>query len=98
MKKYSILLLALMMCFVLTACKSEAAKNADNLISEIGEVTLDSESKIVEAEKAVAALEEKDKEQIEYEQVLLDARFQYDELVKEKKRSKFLIPFPLLEL
>lgn len=85
MKKYSILLLALMMCFVLTACKSEAAKNADNLISEIGKVTLDSESKIVEAEKAVAALEEKDKEQIEYEQVLLDARVQYDELVKEKE-------------
>lgn len=79
------LFLALTMCFALVACKSEAAKNADALISEIGKVTLNSESKIIAAEEVVMALDEKDKGQIEYEQVLIDARAQYDDLVKDKE-------------
>lgn len=88
MKKHLLLVLALVMCIALTACKSDAAKSADGLIAAIGEVTLDSESRIIEAENAVAALEEKDRSQIENEQLLLDARSQYDELVKDRAANE----------
>lgn len=88
MKKHLMLVLALTMCLTLTSCKSEAAKSVDNLISAIGEVTLDSESKIIEAENAVAALEEKDRKQIDKEKVLLDARAQYEDLVKDKEAQE----------
>ena len=88
MKKHLLLVLALVMCIALTACKSDAAKSADGLIAAIGEVTLDSESRIIEAENAVAALEEKDRSQIENEQLLLDARSQYDELVKDREANE----------
>ena len=57
MKKILCLLLAAAMVLSLAGCgKSEAAQAVDDLIAAIGEVTLDSESAIREAEQAMAAL------------------------------------------
>lgn len=84
LKKYFALILTATLCLCFSACgKSKAAVDADNLISAIGTVDLNSGAAIEAAEKAVAALEDKDLEQIEYNQVLTDARATYDELVKQ---------------
>ena len=71
---------------VFTACgKSKAASEADALISSIGSVTLDSEESIIKAEKAVAELENKDKESLENLELLKSARTEYDKLVKAER-------------
>lgn len=81
MKRIIALLMAIAMCISLCSCgKSTDAMKVDNLISAIGEVTLDSESKIVAAENAVNALEEKEYMQLEQTSVLEEARSAYDEL------------------
>jgi hypothetical protein len=79
-----VLLLAMALCLALCGCKSKEATNADNMILEIGDVTLDSESKIVAAENAVKELSGKDYEQLENLRTLNDARSTYDELMREK--------------
>ena len=64
MKKRTLSLTALILalCLALTGCgQSEEAKGADELIAAIGEVTLESEAQIIEAEEAVAALSEEDR-------------------------------------
>ncbi|MBQ3049380.1 MAG: hypothetical protein IJC94_05440 [Oscillospiraceae bacterium] len=90
MKKIILILLVLVMTFSLCACgKSEAAKNCETLISAIGEVTLDSESVIVAAEKAYAALTPEEKEQIaDSAETLTSSRTAYDELVIESHTSE----------
>lgn len=89
MKKCLIPVLAIIMCLNLCSCgKSEAAQNVDNLISSIGEVTLDSEVKIIEAEKAVDALEDKDSKQLENLATLEAARSTYDTLVLEAEAAE----------
>lgn len=88
-KRYFALILAAILCICFSACgKSQAAIDADNLISAIGTVDLNSGPAIEAAEKAVAALEDKDLEQIEYKQILADARATYDELVKQAQIAK----------
>ena len=88
-KRYFALILAAILCICFSACgKSQAAIDADNLISAIGTVDLNSGPAIEAAEKAVAALEDKDLEQIEYKQILVDARATYDELVKQAQIAK----------
>lgn len=88
-KRYFALILAAILCVCFSACgKSQAAIDADNLISAIGTVDLNSGPAIEAAEKAVAALEDKDLEQIEYKQVLADARATYDELIKQAQIAK----------
>ncbi|MDD6189942.1 MAG: hypothetical protein PUB32_10290 [Clostridiales bacterium] len=81
-KRVIALVMALIMCLSLCACgKSEAAKAADELIASLGPITLNSESKIAEAEAAVAALTEKERGQLEKLQVLEDAKADYDTLL-----------------
>lgn len=88
-KRYFALILAAILCICFSACgKSQAAIDADNLISAIGTVDLNSGPAIEAAEKAVAALEDKDLEQIEYKQILAGARATYDELVKQAQIAK----------
>ena len=90
MKKWTALILVLVMCLSLCACgtpQSDAAKKADELISAIGEVTLDSESAIVAAEEAVAALEDADKDSLKGLSTLEQARSDYDALVVKEKVS-----------
>ncbi len=85
MKRVWILTLALVMAWSLSACgKSEAAQGVDDQIAAIGEVTLDSESKIAEAEEALAGLAEEDQEQVEGAEDLAKARTAYDALVVEE--------------
>ncbi len=65
------------------AGKTAAAQAADDLIAAIGEVTLDSESKIVAALQAVAALSENDKSDLENLSLLEQARNTYNSLVAQ---------------
>ena len=60
MKRSLPILIALILCVVLCSCKSKDATAADDMILAIGEVTLDSEQDIIQAENAVNALEDKD--------------------------------------
>lgn len=84
MKKSIILLLTIfVLCALLCSCKSKSAVTADNMISNIGEVTLDSETAIVKAEDAVAALSEKDYEQLENLEALQNAREKYNDLLDQ---------------
>ena len=79
----SVLLLSLVGCV-----KSDAAKNVDELIAGIGEVTLESEEKITSAEEAYEALTDKEKGQIENKNNLDEARNKYNILLEEKKAKE----------
>ena len=84
MKKILALLLVILTLLSLTACgKSEAAKKADELISQIGEVTLEKEADIIAAEEAVSALTEEDRNSLSNLSVLETARNTYNELVDQ---------------
>lgn len=79
------LILVFVLCLSLCSCgKSKAVKNAENLISSIGEVTADSESAVVAAEKAYAGLTEKEKEAVENSAVLTEARAALETALYEK--------------
>ena len=65
MKKALILLMGLILVLSLGACgKSDAAQAVDEKIAAIGEVTLDSEALISDAELSLAALTQEEKEQV----------------------------------
>ncbi len=74
MKKILTLILALAILLSLSACKSSEVKAVEELIFQIGEVTVDSESAIIKAEKAYDSLPEKDKEKVSNYNLLVDAR------------------------
>ena len=79
-----VLLITLMGMLLCSCGKSEAAINADNLILEIGEVSLASGEKITVAEEAVNSLKQSEFKQLEQFSVLEEARNAYDRLVEEK--------------
>ena len=82
MKKVFILLLAFVMCLSLFACgKSSAVTAAEEAISKIGEVTLDSKEAIDAAKAAYDALEDDDKEKVENAYVLDAAVKGFDALL-----------------
>ncbi len=84
MKQLLSLTLVWVMILSLSACgKSEAAQSVDDQITAIGEVTLDSESQIAEAEDALAGLTEEDRKQVEGAGELTNARTAYEALVVE---------------
>lgn len=86
MKRALLVLIIAVMCLSLCSCgKSEAATNADNMILEIGEVTLESGDKIADAEEAVSNLKESEYKQLEQISILEEARTTYDRLVEEKR-------------
>lgn len=86
MKKAIAMLLVLATLLSLTACgKSEEAQAVDDLIAEIGEVTLESGPAIEAAEEAYDDLIDKYAEQVEFLDDLEDARKDYDKLVKKEK-------------
>ena len=88
MKRVIAALLSLSLCFALCSCKSRKATAADNMILDIGEVTLNSENDIVQAENAVNALKETDYEQLEHLETLKKARAFYDDLVNAHKQAQ----------
>ena len=86
MKRGLLFIIIAVMCLSLCSCgKSEAATNADNMILEIGEVTLESGDKIADAEEAVSNLKESEYKQLEQISILEEARTTYDRLVEEKR-------------
>ena len=83
MKKIAAALLALLLCLTLCACgKSEAVIAVESMISQLGEITLDSEEAIIASEIAYGNLSEKEKEKVENYPVLLDARDAYEKIPK----------------
>lgn len=92
MKKILSFILLFVLLLSLCACgKTEAAKNADNLILSIGTVSLTSEKAIIDAENAVSQLSEKEKDTLENEQILISARTTFDALKKVDEQEKALI-------
>lgn len=81
---FALLAITVSAIYIISSAKSEAAENVDNLILEIGEVTLESNSKIEEAENAVKALDESDYEDLEELPILEEARATYEHLLDEK--------------
>lgn len=73
-----IIIIAVVLFF---AIKTDAAKETDALIADIGHVTLESGEQIERAENAVLALSNREIHQLDNEQALLDARQEYDQLV-----------------
>ena len=89
MKKFIALLLAVLISLSLCACgKSEAAKTMDEMIANIGEVTLESEDAIVAAETMYAALTDEQKGELENYALLVSARMTLDKLIEESIPTK----------
>lgn len=88
MKKYLVVIMAVLMALCLCACgKSEAVKAAEEKIAAIGEVTLDSEKRISAAEKAVEKLSDDELKQLDKAEELKKAREAYEDLVLENKAA-----------
>ena len=82
MKKTNIVFIVVIMIVILTACgKSQAVQDVETAISNIGEVSLDSEQIITDAEKQYNALSEKDAEKVENYSQLIAAREKYNSLI-----------------
>lgn len=98
MKRVCVLLLAFSLVFALCGCgetnpqnkeeafneKTDAVKNVERLIDGIGEVSIEKEKYIIDAEKAYEELYEIDKNAVDNYDILLSAREEYDKLVDEK--------------
>ncbi len=85
MKKYLVVIMAVLMALCLCACgKSEAVKAAEEKIAAIGDVTLDSEKRISAAEKAVEKLSDDELKQLDKAEELKKAREKYERLVESK--------------
>ena len=89
MKKILALFTVLVVCLSLCACgKSEAVVAYEELVSAIGEVTLDSEEAILAAESSYEDLTDEEKETAaESYDVLTEKREKYDALVAEAQRK-----------
>lgn len=84
MKKTIALILGFAMCVLLCACgKSEAVKAAEEAISAIGEVTVDSGEAIANAEKMYGILTDPEKAEVENRLALVDAQEEFDALKGE---------------
>lgn len=79
-----ILLILLLTCIVSGCGKSEAVKNVESLIAEIGDVTLESEESIRAADDAYKALADEEKEQVKNKTELQDKK---NELVNLKLKE-----------
>lgn len=81
MKRIICLLLVLSMCVSLGGCgKSKAAKEAENAIAAIGEVTLDSGEAIKNAEKLYNILTDAEKADVKNRLTLVEAKEAFTEL------------------
>lgn len=88
MKKIISVLLMLSLCLGMAGCfKSEQAQQADDLLSTLFPVTLESEDAILKAEEAVNALSEKQRGKLDNLDLLQKAKDEYQKLVDELNRS-----------
>lgn len=91
MKITKLFFLTMLLSLSLTACQNKAVKAADELIAEIGTISLSSGDAIVAAEEAVEELSKKEQKQLENAKELEDAREEYDKLVKKKDTFKTMV-------
>lgn len=82
MRRFICFLMTVLICMGLCGCKSEAVKNVEKLIDDIGTVTEYSEYQIEAAEQAYHALTEDEKMDVSNYNRLLDARNTYDRIPK----------------
>ena len=88
MKKFLCLLLASVMSVTMLACTNKEAEAVTAKIDALGEITLQSEAAILDAEAALAALSGKDRTQVLNVSVLDTARITYDALVCRQKANE----------
>lgn len=87
MKKFLIVAMIAVLSVTLCSCKSKEAQAVDELILLIGEVSLDSEDRITNAEMAYEELSEKDRNKIENYSVLKTAREEYEKIEEERNQT-----------
>lgn len=81
MKKAIIFIVSIVLCVCLCACgKSEAVKSAEDAISAIGKVSVDSGDAIANAEKLYGILTDAEKEKVENRLTLVEAREQFEKV------------------
>ena len=84
MKRIMAIVLVFSLCVGLCACfKSKEARNVEELIQAIGEVTIDSESAVLEARRSYDALTEEQKAEVKNYDVLVKAEEQFDQIALE---------------
>lgn len=89
MKKRIAVFLAALMLLSLCGCKSKAAKETDELILKIGEVTASSTDEVERAQGAYDALSDKEKTQVENYAVLEQAQKDLAEAKRARAISEF---------
>ena len=89
MKKWIAVFLAALMLLSLCGCKSKAAKETDELILKIGEVTASSTDEVERAQSAYDALSDKEKTQVENYAVLEQAQKDLAEAKRARAISEF---------
>ena len=88
MKKAICIMLAVALMLSFAGCgKSEAVKAAENAIANIGEVTLQSEEAIQQAQKCFDILTEEEKAQVENRMTLADAKEAFEKAVADYKET-----------
>lgn len=89
MKKRIAVFLAALMLLSLCGCKSKAAKETDELILKIGEVTASSTDEVERAQSAYDALSDKEKTQVENYALLEQAQKNLAEAKRARAISEF---------
>lgn len=89
MKKRIAVVLAALMLLSLCGCKSKAAKETDELILKIGEVTASSTDEVERAQSAYDALSDKEKTQVENYALLEQAQKDLAEAKRARAISEF---------
>lgn len=89
MKKRIAVFLAALMLLSLCGCKSKAAKETDELILKIGEVTASSTDEVERAQSAYDALSDKEKTQVENYALLEQAQKDLAEAKRTRAISEF---------
>ena len=88
MKRVSVFILSICTMLLLSSCgKSEAAQAVDDMISAIGNVTMESDASIKKAEQAYNNLTDKEKKSVERYETLINARNQYNQAVEDYKKQ-----------
>ena len=86
-KRIGLLVLSICLAMSMCACgKSEATKSAEEAITSIGTVTLDSLEAIENAEKLYDILTDSEKEKVENRLILVEARETYEKLQEEENK------------
>lgn len=89
MKKWIAVVLAAVMLLSLCGCKSKVAKETDELILKIGEVTASSTDEVERAQSAYDALSDKEKTQVENYALLEQAQKDLAEAKRARAISEF---------